>query len=855
MPLLNLTTGQTTTSYPPTVSRAVPCDNTELSAAKTPARAELLAGFRAQFRYFYGLTTGYFPIDEGIRDDATSTGIQMLIPTEERPDIPNGRVWCYYDPERPDLLDRAAEVALEKAERSGNVYLTRTLFDRKRATKDSAKPSRIIAVEDAPPILPIPASRVIRTSPGSRQAVYRLVEPVSGARAERLARLIARVVRADRTGTNSNKVLRLVGGLNTKGKYGTPYHVHVESRGPEYTYDALWSAYSALLSPEALAEVEATSQKDRAAVRWPEPKEQWVEYWRKHLGELIVDGMPRVFKLATHSQGHKIFGDEAYIAGWKHESGSWDASTVRYVRAANLIRAGVTDEMAAAMLEAAERPETLRIKGLTAVRNDIRQVVTMARESETDRRGVGGYALVGSWARKRQPEFDIPAEGQVAEEPHVGGRPASLTAEALLAFYHEHAACNVVTMTRAEVAAALHVSPATIYRLNADLKIRGEIAVELVDRRQRSVIRLVRLVKTPTAAGDVMTRAEETLQRVETPQTADCDPQAVLVTHVVLNPALGSASARVPGAFPENSRTPDAAQPVLTHQDAPADDSTGTHVDERAGAREETAQNVRPSQPTLQPSPALVDEPATLEALVADAVDAYGTSYQFGQAKPLERVLAYVAANGGAHYPRQQVERTYRAELERREREREAKRVAEMSLAELTKARKSAERHIASGLALQPQRRPGDTDERHAERVKRWRMERARLRFWRWYHAHLSTLIAERRAVIVDAPLLELLERHEAAAAVELPTVDEPRIIPELEVEPPALAPGADGFSMDCVEYADGRQAWRLWDDATDTVLAEFDTQSDAERYVAEGWPARHAAWSAARGQTLVLAA
>jgi hypothetical protein len=108
---------------------------------------------------------GYFPIDAGIHDDSASTGIQLLIPTEDSPDILNARTWHYYDPERPDLLDTAAATALQKADTYGNVYVTRTLFERKRATKDSAKISRIIAIEDAPTALPLPACRVLRTSP------------------------------------------------------------------------------------------------------------------------------------------------------------------------------------------------------------------------------------------------------------------------------------------------------------------------------------------------------------------------------------------------------------------------------------------------------------------------------------------------------------------------------------------------------------------------------------------------------------------------------------------------------------------------------------------------------------------
>jgi hypothetical protein len=181
-------------------------------------RAERLAAMKGQIAYFFGQERGYFPIDAGIRDDNAPTGIQMLLPSDDSPAIPNARTWYYHDPERPDLLALAAEAAIQKADAYGNVYITRTLFDRKRATKDVVKTSRIIAIEDAPAALPLPASRVLRTSPQSRQSFYRLTEAVSTTKAEKLSRLIARAMGADKSGVNANKVLRLCGGYNTKAK-------------------------------------------------------------------------------------------------------------------------------------------------------------------------------------------------------------------------------------------------------------------------------------------------------------------------------------------------------------------------------------------------------------------------------------------------------------------------------------------------------------------------------------------------------------------------------------------------------------------------------------------------------------
>lgn len=111
----------------------------EVAHCDLQIRAARLAAMKGQIAYFFGQERAYFPIDAGIRDDSASTGIQMLLPSDDHPEIPNARTWHYYDPERPDLLDAAAEAAHQKADTHGNVYITRTLFERKRATKDSAK--------------------------------------------------------------------------------------------------------------------------------------------------------------------------------------------------------------------------------------------------------------------------------------------------------------------------------------------------------------------------------------------------------------------------------------------------------------------------------------------------------------------------------------------------------------------------------------------------------------------------------------------------------------------------------------------------------------------------------------------
>ena len=62
----------------------------------------------------------------------------------------------------------------------------------------------------------------------------------------------------------------------------------------------------------------------------------------------------------------------------------------------------------------------------------------------------------------------------------------------------------------------------------------------------------------------------------------------------------------------------------------------------------------------------------------------------------------------------------------------------------------------------------------------------------------------------------------------------------------------ADGYSIDCVRYADDRIVWRLWDDACDQVLSEHATEGaalapeaprGASEYQSAGWPAGECFW------------
>ena len=63
--------------------------------------------------------------------------------------------------------------------------------------------------------------------------------------------------------------------------------------------------------------------------------------------------------------------------------------------------------------------------------------------------------------------------------------------------------------------------------------------------------------------------------------------------------------------------------------------------------------------------------------------------------------------------------------------------------------------------------------------------------------------------------------------------------VPAVEQAPAA---GSAGYSVDCVQYADGRAAWRVWDDALDQVIGEYTTEAAALAAIGAEQPAQQEA-------------
>ncbi len=82
----------------------------------------------------------------------------------------------------------------------------------------------------------------------------------------------------------------------------------------------------------------------------------------------------------------------------------------------------------------------------------------------------------------------------------------------------------------------------------------------------------------------------------------------------------------------------------------------------------------------------------------------------------------------------------------------------------------------------------------------------------------------------------EVLERKRAEMTARITLAPKPlqARLDELEAAPEM---GSQGYSVEGVQFADGRIAWRLYDDATGQVVGEYQTEQDAERAVARERP------------------
>lgn len=197
----------------------------------TPARAQRF------LRWLYDDQAGYMEIVAGRANLQKPDKIDLVMRT---------RRWCYYDPERPDLLASAAAYVAELANDYGNVYCGVRLYTAEAKRTDTrsekyTKPSRMIFIDDAPAAPPIPYTASIQTSENSRHAYYKCDKPTTKDDARRAAAALG----GDPSGVDLTQLVRIPGTFNTKR--GQQWLVSVEPGSqPRYTLEKIRAVFPAV---------------------------------------------------------------------------------------------------------------------------------------------------------------------------------------------------------------------------------------------------------------------------------------------------------------------------------------------------------------------------------------------------------------------------------------------------------------------------------------------------------------------------------------------------------------------------------------------------------------------------------
>ncbi|MEN9934318.1 MAG: RepB DNA-primase from phage plasmid, partial [Chloroflexota bacterium] len=513
--------------------------------AYRPDRSDDTAAIARYFAYLYEGQRGYFRLNAGIADDNTSTGIRMLMPHEGAPtgDI-DTRQWFFYDAERPDILETAAAYAVELRDRWGNVYTTRTTFRAKQATKENANPSRLIFVDDAPEDAPLPWSLYLRTGRGPGQGFLKCDKPTTQAD----ARGVAVALLGDRSGSNENKVLRIPRTFNTKAKHGGRFPVHAAGPlGRVHQLERLRQVYP----PVEGTRERRTPEGDYIPQTWDAEKEKRLTLvYRQVKRMLSPGGMPRVvLKSDPDNQGRRIFEDRAYIATWKHASGSWDASTVRHIRVKALVGRGLTDEQAAAAIYACEEPDTIKAKGSISVWRDIMGRVDFWRIELGTQPSVYSLQLQSEML---DATIEPPPLPTVERASRRRGRPECVAGgpHGYLAWLERQAdpATGAVMKSARECAAGFGHSLRTIRTYEKRLRAEGLILREVFDRRQQACVYVLRRGAINQAASADRAPQNVVIADTTTPRQNAENAKALVIeeTHLLSSPVAGGSDALEP---------------------------------------------------------------------------------------------------------------------------------------------------------------------------------------------------------------------------------------------------------------------------------------------------------------------
>jgi hypothetical protein len=420
------------------------------------------------------------------------------------------RTWFDYSPERiGELLDQVAELA----QQYGNVYVSAHLYDAPR--RDAlVLPGHAIFVDDLPQ--GVPCSFSVHTSPTRRHGYFLLSQPANHEELRELSKRAAYAFAADKSGWDLQQLVRVPGTYNTKVRHGGHHLVTIRMDTERH--------YSPAELREAWPEAGPPDGED-GLLDWPE-----VEHWLGNLGVLIGDGgLPRRVKPTT--QTGKVLLAELD-----------DTSLSRYIVAKGLMLHGYPDDEIAALLWHYCEYDKLAKKGTAWLKADIQRIIGKVRAERPDIRA--------SPTRARGEARPQPIPEQ---KPARRGRKTTLTPAALLQWYEGQRSCSdVIMLTVAEVAERLGVSRATVERCERTLRAEGHIERRTFNRRQTSLVALLRPLTIPEASAAAP---------VASAQVADPRPLTIVVA----------------GDAPTDEQVkPDESRPVTTAPKTPP--ATRDHV-------------------------------------------------------------------------------------------------------------------------------------------------------------------------------------------------------------------------------------------------------------------------------------
>lgn len=375
--------------------------------------------------------------------------------------------------QRIELAQDAAWYALQH----GNVYVSSTLYADK--TRKTPLPSPVLFLDDAPDSPALPYSAVVHTSASGRHAYYIADQALDNVTRCELSRRAARALGSDKSGVDLQQIVRVPGGYNTKAHGRFPVQLaSISDR--VYTVAELESAFPAI-SAARLASGDSTPDATHNSAAWADGGP--VALLLGNIGALLnADGLPRRFT-NRHGQARRVLTGELTPM---NTEGQIDTSTPRAFVARGLVLHGYPDDEIRALLWHFCDYGTSAAKGTAWLECDIDRLIARERGLQPNIKASASRMQFTSSPAAR------PKHGPLARKSRARkDRPTTLDADALLAWYTERASGDGWHLsTRRGDAGELHISTATLDRLDNKLESSGRISIETTKDRRGRVVRL-----------------------------------------------------------------------------------------------------------------------------------------------------------------------------------------------------------------------------------------------------------------------------------------------------------------------------------------------------------------------------